>query len=190
MKKVILSLVVLATVLVSCKNEKKNATEMKENVEMNSETTEKVAVANIQSKSDSNVTGTITFTQKDGKVSMKAELSGLTVEGEHAIHIHAIGDCSAADGSSAGGHWNPTEENHGKWEHSEFHKGDIGNLVTDAEGNATITTDTDLWCIDCEDVTKNIVGKSVVVHAAADDFTSQPSGAAGARVGCGEIVLQ
>jgi len=153
------------------------------------ETKEKVAVANMDAKSESNVSGTLTFTQNGDKVSMKAEISGLTT-GEHAIHIHAIGDCSSDDGKSAGGHWNPTEENHGKWEHSEFHKGDIGNLVADENGNATITKDTDLWCLNCDDENKNIVGKAVIVHAIADDFTSQPSGAAGARVACGEITMK
>lgn len=150
---------------------------------------EKVAIAKIEAKSNSKVNGTITFTQKDGKVTMIADINGLT-PGTHAIHIHEKGDCSADDGTSAGGHWNPTSDNHGKWKHGEFHSGDIGNLEADINGNATMTKESDFWCIDCEDENKNILNHAIIVHASADDFTSQPSGAAGKRVGCGEIKMK
>ncbi|TXD54481.1 superoxide dismutase family protein [Polaribacter sp. IC066] len=150
---------------------------------------EKTAIVDIASKSGSNVTGNVTFTEKNGKVFMKASVTGLSA-GNHAIHIHAIGDCSAEDGTSAGGHWNPTDQNHGEWMKEPFHTGDIGNIVADKEGKGTIVRTTDLWCIDCDDDTKNIVGKAIIIHAGPDDFSSQPSGAAGPRVGCGEIVLK
>lgn len=147
------------------------------------------AVVNIQAKSNSNVSGTVTFTEVNGKVMMDAKLSGLT-PGNHAIHIHETGDCSAPDGKSAGGHWNPTNKNHGKWMQDPFHIGDIGNLVADEQGNGSISRETDLWCIDCEDSNKNIISKAIIIHAGPDDFSSQPSGAAGPRVGCGEIVVK
>lgn len=150
---------------------------------------EKFAEATINAKSGSSVNGTVSFTEVDGKVMMKATLKGLTL-GKHAIHIHEKGDCSSDDGKSAGGHWNPTQDNHGKWMHGAFHSGDIGNLEADENGNATIEKESDFWCIGCEDDTKNIVGHAIIVHAGTDDFTSQPSGAAGARVGCGEITLK
>lgn len=153
------------------------------------ETKEKTAIANIEAKSGSAVSGKVTFTEKNGKVTMKAELAGLS-EGNHAIHIHAVGDCSADDGTSAGGHWNPTDENHGKWGEAPYHRGDIGNLVADADGNGNIERETDLWCLDCTDDTKNITGKAIIIHEGPDDFSSQPSGAAGPRVGCGEIVMK
>lgn len=149
----------------------------------------KTAVVNIQAKSNSNVSGTVTFTEVNGKVMMDAKLSGLT-PGNHAIHIHETGDCSAPDGKSAGGHWNPTNKNHGKWMQDPFHIGDIGNLVADEQGNGFISRETDLWCIDCEDSNKNIISKAIIIHAGPDDFSSQPSGAAGPRVGCGEIVAK
>ncbi len=168
MKKISL-FVLLCTILISCTTNE-----------------EKLAEATISAKSDSNVSGLVTFTQKDGKVMMKAELKGLT-PGNHAIHIHENGDCSSDDGKSAGGHWNPTQDKHGEWKHGEFHSGDIGNLIADENGNATIEKESDFWCIGCEDDTKNIVGHAIIVHAGTDDFKSQPSGAAGARVGCGEI---
>ena len=141
-----------------------------------------------RSKSGSNATGNIVFKQEDGIVTMVAVFRGLT-PGEHAIHIHEKADCSADDGSSSGGHWNPTAQPHGKWGDAEgYHKGDIGNFIASEKGSGTITKVTDEWCIGCDDPNKNIVGKAIIVHQGADDFTSQPSGAAGARVSCGGII--
>jgi Cu-Zn family superoxide dismutase len=151
------------------------------------DTSEKRAIAKIEAKSGSTVSGTVTFTEKDGIVTMKAALAGLS-EGNHAIHIHAIGDCSAPDGKSAGGHWNPTNENHGKWMEAPFHIGDIGNLVVSADGTGTIERETNLWSIGGKEANKNVVGHAIIIHEGPDDFSSQPSGAAGPRVGCGEIV--
>jgi Cu-Zn family superoxide dismutase len=151
------------------------------------DTSEKRAIAKIEAKSGSTVSGTVTFTEKDGIVTMKAALAGLS-EGNHAIHIHAIGDCSAPDGKSAGGHWNPTNENHGKWMEAPFHIGDIGNLVVGADGTGTIERETNLWSIGGKEANKNVVGHAIIIHEGPDDFSSQPSGAAGPRIGCGEIV--
>jgi len=145
------------------------------------------SVATITANNNSTVKGTVIFTETDNLVSMTANISGLT-PGNHAIHIHAVGDCSAADGSSAGGHWNPTNVEHGKWNTSSFHTGDIGNIIADSSGKGTISRVTDLWCLDCDNEAKNITGKSIIIHEGIDDFTSQPSGAAGARIGCGEII--
>lgn len=171
----------------SCKEEKKEAESGSDAMEKQVETVKKevkVIKMKMEPKSDSNVEGTVTFREEDGTVMMTADLTGLT-EGEHAIHIHENADCSAADGSSAGGHWNPTHEQHGKWgSEAGYHRGDIGNFTAGADGNATVEFSTDKWCLGCEDDTKNLMGKAVIVHEGADDFTSQPSGAAGARVSC------
>ena len=112
------------------------------------------------------------------------------VELPEPVHIHQKADCSAEDGTSAGGHWNPTNEKHGKWGDAEgYHKGDIGNFEVDANGEGTVSMTTDEWCIGCDDENKNIVGKAIIVHDGVDDYTSQPSGAAGTRVGCGVIKM-
>ncbi|WP_437373587.1 superoxide dismutase family protein [Maribacter litoralis] len=179
----------------SCKEVKKEGSEAKEEVEElmdeaenEMDDDETVVRFTLEPKSDSNVKGEVIFTQEDDEVEMVAMLSGLS-EGEHAIHIHQTADCSAADGSSAGGHWNPTNEPHGKWGASEgYHKGDIGNFNADADGNAKVEFETDEWCIGCDDENKNILGKGVIVHQGVDDYTSQPSGAAGARVSCAGII--
>jgi Cu-Zn family superoxide dismutase len=148
----------------------------------------KKATAIISPTNNSTISGEVTFIEKNGIVTMEASIQNAS-EGNHAIHIHAIGDCSAPDGTSAGGHWNPTNESHGKWEVPPFHRGDIGNIVIGADGEGTITRKTDLWCIGCNDDIKNIIGKSIIIHQGPDDFTSQPAGAAGPRIGCGVIEL-
>ncbi|KAB7531081.1 superoxide dismutase family protein [Flagellimonas olearia] len=194
MKKIPAAVIGLALMTVfSCKQVKKEAEEtseeIEETVEQVVETMEPTSISfKMEPKSDSNVSGDVTFMEENGTVVMKATLSGLT-EGEHAIHIHEKADCSSADGKSTGGHWNPTFQPHGKWGAEEgYHKGDIGNFVADADGNATVDFATKEWCIGCDDETKNIVGKAVIVHQGVDDFTSQPSGAAGARVSCTGII--
>ncbi|TXD83042.1 superoxide dismutase family protein [Subsaximicrobium wynnwilliamsii] len=139
-------------------------------------------------KSNSKVTGEVVFTEDEGHVTMTATLQGLS-EGSHAIHIHENADCSAEDGSSAGGHWNPTAQPHGKWgDAAGYHKGDIGNFIADADGNAKVIKTTNEWCLGCDDKNKDVLSKSIIVHEGQDDFVSQPSGDAGGRVSCGGII--
>lgn len=145
------------------------------------------ANAMISSSNDSGVTGMAIFTQKGEMITLTIDIQGAS-PGLRAVHIHEKGDCSAPDGSSAGGHWNPTGVAHGKWGEGEFHLGDIGNITVGEDGTGSISLTTDLWEIGTgSDV--DVVGKGIIVHAGADDFTSQPSGAAGSRIGCGVIVL-
>lgn len=174
MKKFIVFTLAIGSVLIGCKPQNKSAD------------TKKINIA-FEAKSNSKVSGTATFIEKNGKVTFEAKLSGLK-PGIHAIHIHEKSDCSAADGSSAGGHWNPTFKKHGKWGVGEYHKGDIGNFTADANGNGSIKLTTDEWCIGCGDPTKDILGKGLIVHEGADDYTSQPAGNAGARVACSAII--
>ena len=176
----------------NCKEVKKDAEKAADTIEEEAnEMMEEESMTvkfSMEPKSDSNVMGEVSFTEENGEVKMMANLSGLS-EGEHAIHIHQNADCSSTDGKSAGGHWNPTDEPHGKWGAQEgYHKGDIGNFPADADGNATVEFSTSEWCMGCDDENKNILGKAVIVHQGTDDFTSQPSGAAGARVSCTGII--
>ncbi|MHA7830768.1 MAG: superoxide dismutase family protein [Flagellimonas sp.] len=194
MKKVqITALALLLITAFSCKQAKKEAEETTEEVE---ETVEQVTeqidpeviTFTMEPKSDSNVSGEVVFTVDKGEVIMRATFLGLD-EGEHAIHLHEKADCSSPDGKSTGGHWNPTHEPHGKWGAEDgYHKGDIGNFTANADGNATVEFSTDEWCIGCGDEKKDILGKAVIVHQGTDDYTSQPSGAAGARIACTGII--
>lgn len=143
------------------------------------------AVAVIASKSDSHVTGAATFSQADGKVTLRLQIEGAE-PGMHAIHLHEKGDCTAPDGTSAGGHWNPAHVDHGKWGTSPFHRGDIGVFEAGADGKGTLTLTTDLWTIGGAPET-DVVGKAVIIHAKTDDFATQPTGNAGGRIGCGVV---
>ncbi len=174
MKKIIVSLAIITALIIGCKSSTKS-------------NDAKTLTVTLEPKSNSTVAGTATFTEKNGKVTFVAKMSGLQ-PGVHAIHIHEKSDCSAADGSSAGGHWNPTFKKHGKWGSAEYHKGDIGNFTADAKGNGTITLTTDEWCIGCGDATKDVLGKGLIVHQGTDDFTTQPTGNAGGRVACAGII--
>lgn len=174
MKKIALSIIAIAALLINCKSNSKASD------------TKKIDIA-FESKSNSSVTGNASFIEKNGKVTFVAKIAGLK-PGEHAIHIHEKSDCSAADASSAGGHWNPTFKKHGKWGIAEYHKGDIGNFMADENGNGTISLTTDEWCIGCGNPTKDILGKGLIVHAGVDDFTTQPTGNAGGRVACSAII--
>ncbi|NNE32712.1 MAG: superoxide dismutase family protein [Winogradskyella sp.] len=192
-------LIALALTLVfatACKDNNKESednmetemeTEVKEMMTDENEITKELTF-NLSPKSDSNVEGTVTFTQTGDEVSMVANMSGLT-EGTHAIHIHEKADCSSADAKSTGGHWNPTAQPHGKWgDEAGYHKGDIGNFEVGTDGKGMVEFSTDQWCMGCGDDTKDIIGKAIIVHQGTDDFTSQPSGDAGSRVSCGGII--
>lgn len=190
MKKYLILGIALATT-VACKNNKvennADATDAQTEVVTTEDNAQKELVVNLEPKNDATVNGVVTFTEKDGVVHMNFKGSGFE-PGEHAIHIHEKADCSSPDGKSAGGHWNPTSEDHGKWGTSPYHKGDIGNFTADANGNVLFDFETDEWCIGCDDETKNIVGKSIIIHDGVDDFVSQPAGNAGSRISCGAII--
>lgn len=141
------------------------------------------AVCVLHPTAGNDVQGTVTFTQQANGIHIQANLSGLS-EGKHGFHIHQYGDCSAADGTSAGGHFNPENTKHGGPNDKIRHVGDLGNIVADADGNATLSmTDT----VISFHGKHSIIGRGIIVHAGEDDLTSQPTGAAGARVACGVI---
>ena len=145
------------------------------------------ATATIGETNESGVSGKAIFTQSGDNIKLVITLANASA-GEHAVHIHAKGDCSASDGTSAGGHWNPTGVAHGKWGEGEFHLGDIGNMMVDDRGMGKIELTTNLWEMNTgSDI--DVVGKAIIAHAGADDFVSQPSGNAGARIGCGVIKM-
>jgi Cu-Zn family superoxide dismutase len=141
------------------------------------------AVAVLHPTRGNTAEGTVTFTRMKGGVKVEADVTGLS-PGKHGFHIHEYGDCSAADGTSAGGHYNPTGQPHAGPDQEKRHMGDLGNIEADGNGNAHYERlDSHLML----DGPNTIIGRGVIVHAGADDLTSQPSGAAGPRVACGVI---
>jgi Cu-Zn family superoxide dismutase len=141
------------------------------------------AICVVQPLGDSKVTGKVIFTQVSGGVEVNAELTGLS-QGEHGFHVHEFGDCSMADGTCAGAHFNPTGAPHGGPDDARRHVGDLGNIEADASGTATYKRVDKLLALNGPN---SIIGRAIIVHAAPDDLKSQPSGDAGARVGCGVI---
>ena len=140
--------------------------------------------------SEIQVQGRLMFTQLQNKaVKMVLQINVPSKANESvAVHIHEHGMCGNG-GADAHGHWNPTGTAHGKWGEGEYHAGDIGNISLDAEGNGTLTLITEHWSIGGEEST-NIIDKGIIVHSGIDDYTSQPSGNAGPRIGCGVIELK
>jgi Cu-Zn family superoxide dismutase len=154
---------------------------------MNESETHAMATAEITgTKPDTAVNGTASFEKDGNNVKMHLELTiPAKANKSVAVHIHAMGDCGDM-GKMAGGHWNPTNENHGKWGSGSYHSGDIGNVSLDGSGKGTLDLSTDRWSIG-GDTTKNIIGKTIIVHGGVDDYTSQPAGNSGERIGCGVI---
>jgi superoxide dismutase, Cu-Zn family len=136
---------------------------------------------------DTSVSGTVNFDeQSNGKIKMKLQLTvPLKSNQTVAVHIHEHGDCGDK-GEHAGGHWNPAATNHGKWGSAGFHSGDIGNIRLNAEGKSDFELETDLWSIG-GDAKTDILGKTIIIHSGVDDYTTQPTGNSGSRIGCAVI---
>ncbi len=143
------------------------------------------AQARMQPTEGQDVRGTVTFTQQNELIKVVASFSGLT-PGGHGFHIHEKGDCSAPDGTSAGGHFNPGDKKHGHPGKGEHHVGDLPMLQADQNGKASLTTT--LSGLSLGSGESGIIGRAVIVHAAPDDFKTQPTGNSGARLACGVIV--
>jgi Cu-Zn family superoxide dismutase len=133
------------------------------------------------------VAGEVKFNVVDGAVHVTGTITGLKPNSEHGFHIHEFGDCSAPDGSSAGGHFNPAKTDHGQVSADPHHGGDMPNLKADAEGKATI----DAAVSNNVNIGKgdgfDILNHAVIVHADPDDYKTQPTGNAGGRLACGVI---
>jgi Cu-Zn family superoxide dismutase len=145
---------------------------------------EKQATISLESRSGSSTTGTAAFKEDSDQVTLTLEVSGAT-PGKHGAHIHQNGDCSAADASSAGGHWNPASKTHGTAD-TNHHLGDLGNIDIGQDGKGTLTLSKKEWKLG-DGSTEDVVGKAVVIHAAEDDLATDPAGSSGSRVACGVI---
>jgi len=146
-----------------------------------------IAKASLNATATSAAIGTAKFySLADGKIKMDLEINmPEKADSTVAVHFHEHGDCGNM-GENTHGHWNPTNEPHGKWDSASFHSGDIGNIKLDGKGHATLSVTTDRWSATDGD-TKNIIGRGIIVHGGTDDYTTQPTGNSGPRVGCGVI---
>jgi Cu-Zn family superoxide dismutase len=148
--------------------------------------TSQTAMAVLNPTQGNSVSGTITFTKVAGGVQVTGNLQGLPANSTHGFHIHEKGDCSAPDGTSAGGHFNPTGHQHAGPDAAQKHVGDLGNITSDASGNARYERLIPDMMMEGE---TSIVGRGIIVHKNADDFKTQPTGNAGDRVACGVIQM-
>ena len=149
--------------------------------------TARQAVANLASASGSLVSGKVTLVpMANGGIHLTGVIGGLAPNSAHGFHVHEKGDCSAADASSAGAHVNPFNATHGRATGSAHHAGDMDNVVANAEGIVMLDVHVSGVTLGGGAV-NDIAGRALVVHAVADDYSSQPAGNAGARVACGVI---
>ncbi len=146
-----------------------------------------VATAELQATQGNSVAGRIAFTVVDGQLRASGHVSGLKPGSEHGFHIHEKGDCSAPDGTSAGGHFNPASAEHGSIDAAAHHGGDMPNLVADVQGNAHVDGPVSSNVNAGKGDDFDIIGRGLIVHADPDDYTSQPTGNAGARLACAVI---
>jgi Cu-Zn family superoxide dismutase len=131
--------------------------------------------------------GTATFTQESGGVRVKAQVTGLP-PGDHGIHVHAVGKCDPPDFMTAGGHFNPTNKQHGLNNPLGAHAGDMPNLTVAPDGSASfdaLLKDASLSSGDSSLFGPD--GTALVIHAMADDEMTDPTGNSGGRIACGVI---
>jgi len=143
------------------------------------------ATAALQPTKGSKAFGEATFEQAGDKVRVIVFAQGLKPNAEHGLHIHEAGDCSSGDGMSAKGHFNPHAKPHGNPASGERHAGDLPSLKAGKDGRAKIDATVDL--ISIGQGPGNIVGRGLIIHADPDDYKTQPTGNAGARIACGVI---
>jgi Cu-Zn family superoxide dismutase len=136
--------------------------------------------------SGSLVSGRLSAMAMGGGVHITGDVGGLAPNSTHGLHVHEKGDCSAADASSAGPHFNPAGHAHGGPASSMHHAGDLPNISAGADGVAHVNVHVMGLTLGGA-ASSNIVGRALVVHATADDYASQPAGNSGARVACGVI---
>src|SRR5690606_37200328 len=145
--------------------------------------------AELKSTEGNTAAGTLAFAIVDGGIRVTGEVTGLAPGSEHGFHVHENGDCSAPDGTSARGHFNPGTTDHGRVGHGTHHAGDSDNIVANDQGVATVDTLLQGATLGDGEATE-IIGRGVIVHADPDDYATQPTGNAGARLACGVIVGQ
>jgi Cu-Zn family superoxide dismutase len=145
------------------------------------------ATATLQPTAGNTTAGTVTFTAQGGQLAVHARVTGLKPNAEHGFHLHEKGDCSSPDATSAGGHFNPDGKPHGPQD-APHHAGDMPALKADGSGVAEARFM--LAGVSVGSGPADVVGKGLIVHAQPDDYKTQPTGNAGARLACGVVKAQ
>ena len=143
------------------------------------------ATAQLQPTKGNKTFGEATFEQAGDKVRVTIFVQGLKPGQEHGLHIHEAGDCSSGDGMSTKGHFNPLGKPHASHTSAERHAGDLPSLKAGKDGRAKVEIDLDV--ITVTPGPASILDRGLIVHADPDDYKTQPTGNAGARIACGVI---
>ncbi len=146
-----------------------------------------VAAAELLPTAGNQVSGRLQFYREGGQLRVRGTISGLKPNSEHGFHVHETGDCAAPDASSAGGHFNPDAVAHGAHDAPVHHTGDMPNMRADAQGVATVDGLLAREATLGDGSSHDILGRGLIIHADPDDYVSQPTGNAGARLACGVI---
>lgn len=133
---------------------------------------------------DGKEVGKVTLTAVPTGVLLDADLTALP-PGDHAFHIHETGKCEAPDFKSAGGHFNPEEDEHGLMNKAGPHAGDMPNIHVPESGQLRIEVLNQMVHMGRGLFDED--GSAIVIHEGADDYKSDPAGHAGARIACGVI---
>lgn len=133
-----------------------------------------------------NPEGVVRFVQVSDGVMVSGRISGLRPGKEHGFHVHEAADCSG-DGMATKGHFNPDDSPHGRHSMGNHHAGDLPVLVADASGVAEVRAKVTKLTV--APGPNGVVGRGLIVHRDPDDYTTQPTGNAGPRPGCGVIRL-
>jgi Cu-Zn family superoxide dismutase len=128
--------------------------------------------------------GMVRFVEQGGEVIVLTDLHSLDPGSRHGMHLHEKGDCGGDDAMAAGGHFNPDAAPHGPQD-GRHHAGDLPMVVADANGVSQQTFV--VRGITVSAGAHSIVGKALILHADADDYTTQPTGNSGARIACGVV---
>ena len=143
------------------------------------------AAVDVKPLGETGVTGQLTLENVKDGVRIHGQITGLPPNSKHGFHVHEKGDCSAPDGSSAGGHFKVGEEAHGGLGMHPSHRGDLGNIEADANGIAIVDLIKEGATLEAGEA--SLAGRSVIVHKDADDLHTQPTGGSGPRIACGVI---
>jgi len=150
-------------------------------------TTHNVASADLKNATGQSV-GTATLTEVPGGVRIGVEVKALRA-GTKGVHIHEVGTCDGPQFTTAGGHFNPEKKQHGALNPQGPHGGDLPNLVVDSAGTGRLETTNNKITLGAGPASLlDADGSALVIHAAPDDFRTDPTGNSGARIVCGVIV--
>jgi Cu-Zn family superoxide dismutase len=150
--------------------------------------TQRLAGATLRSSNDLPA-GTAQILVAGDKLTLTLAAAGISA-GAHGVHLHAVGKCEAPAFTSAGPHLNPAMRQHGRDNPAGSHLGDLPNLMVDSSGTGALSIELPGTRAELEKALFDADGTALVIHAAADDYRTDPTGNSGGRIACGALIRQ